>query len=78
MVHVTVLVQLIYRRNKSQLVLCDLLYNGVINASVIYYIIAVLTRGKGSCCEKLAAIVSERPGRGVQRVNEIPLMSMGS
>lgn len=69
--------QLICRRNKSPLVLCDL-YNEVINAFIIYYIIAVLTHDKGSCFEKLAAKVNKRSDRGAQRINEITLTSMGS
>jgi len=77
-VRVIVLVQLICRRNKSRLVLCDPLYNGVINALIIYCIIAVLTHDKGSCCEKLAAKVNERSDRGVERINEITSMGMGS
>lgn len=70
--------QLICRRNKSQLVLCGLLYHEVINAFITYYIIAVLTHDKGSCHEKLAAKVNERSDRGVQRINDITLMSTGS
>lgn len=70
--------QFICRKNKSQLVLGALLYNEVINAFIIYNTVAVLARGKGSCRENLAARVTKRSDRGVQRINEVTSMSTGS